>query len=398
MYSTAVRAHESGRQEHQQGTLLIVGAFLLVLLMALATSLFVVVQKNVVQARFFSHLNELRRYAGSGVNLAIHELTYEVTGSDGNLGTERWSPANDAGRDGKPATLDEGEGNGIPTPGEPNLISYPVGPVASSARLLVRTTDTAWPNVKHIVATAFNGDVIANVEVYAKGQSKSGFALGAAYVESGSELKLGGALLIDGHDWNPDGTPGSAPPVHGIATGVGDPPGTNASQLALQVGHNNTDQILGLGPNPSIGEVPKVDLDSLFDDFKSRARNVVPPGGYSNVSWGNYDANDLRVTYCDGDLALSGTSKGAGVLCVEGSLTLTGKTNFVGLIIVRGDVKLSGGGNEVQVYGSLVASNPSDLNFVVTGNPVIRYSSEALAKAFRLLGATYKIVYWSYRS
>src|SRR5262245_3149943 len=93
-------AHDRCSEDRERGTLLIVSALLLVMRMALATSFFMVVQKNVVQARFYGDLSELRRYAASGVNLAIHELSQDVAGGDGDLGTEVWTAANDTGRDG----------------------------------------------------------------------------------------------------------------------------------------------------------------------------------------------------------------------------------------------------------------------------------------------------------
>jgi hypothetical protein len=95
-------------------------------------------------------------------------------------------------------------------------------------------------------------------------------------------------------------------------------------------------------------------------------------------------------------VVLGGKTKGAGVLLVDGSLTLTGKSQFVGVILVRGDLKLSGGGNEVKIYGSLVVSRPTEINFRATGNPEVKYSSWAIAQAFNLLGKNFNVVAWDY--
>src|SRR5262245_26558451 len=118
------------RQEarHEEGNILISVFLLLLVIAALVSSNVLVVQKNSRQSVFFDHLGQLKRYADSGVNLAIHELRFGVGLGDGMIGTEMWTPADDTGRDGMPATGDEGEGDGIPTPGEGNLRPVPCGP------------------------------------------------------------------------------------------------------------------------------------------------------------------------------------------------------------------------------------------------------------------------------
>lgn len=386
--------NKNGRAE--RGAILFLCILLVVLLGALALSFSALVQKNSGQGRFFNNLGALRRYAETGLSLAIHEIGYGVNGGDGQIGTELWVAANDVGRDGVPATFDEGEGNGIPTPGEPNVFGSPIGPAPMGMRLCVHAWDTAWPNVTRIVSTAFNGESIANVEIYTHEEPRPVPDLAAAYVDPGTQIKFGGNLLLDGHDFHPDGTPGPDPAVYGISTATGDPAGSNALDLISQTAPKYYDQILGLGGKPSIGEVAPVDANALFDEFKARRSLVVPAGTYSDVVWGDWTKNDFQVTHATGDVVLGGTTKGAGVLIVDGTLTLTGGTNFVGVIIVRGDVKLSGGGNQVQVYGSLVVSDATELSFRATGSPQLKYSSWALAQAFRLLRGRPEVVCWDY--
>jgi hypothetical protein len=383
--------------QRERGAILFFCILLVVFVGGLTTAFTVVAQKNTVQGRYFNSLGALRRYAENGVQLAIHELSYGVNGGDGSIGTELWTTAGDVGRDGRPGTSDEGEANGIPTPGEPNLAPVPIGPSVLGMGLFVQTTDTAWPNVKRIVATAFNDEAIANIEVFARRTPRTPPPLGAAYVDAGTQVKFGGNLLIDGNDHNPDGTPGPAPPVYGISTSIGDPAGSSALDLALQVPSKYNDQILGLGGQPSIGEVPPVEMGPIFDEFKGKKTKTVPPGTHTDVVWGDWASKDLEVIHATGDISLGGNAKGAEVLVVDGSLTLTGKTQFVGVILVRGDVKLSGGGNEVQIYGSLIVSEPTELNFRATGSPEVKYSSWAISQAFALLGKDYEVVSWNYR-
>ena len=386
--------NKNGRAE--RGAILFLCILLVVLLGALALSFSALVQKNSGQGRFFNNLGALRRYAETGLSLAIHEIGYGVNGGDGQIGTELWVAANDVGRDGLPATFDEGEGNGIPTPGEPNVLGSPIGPAAMGMSLCVHAWPTEWPNVTRLVATAFNNESIANIEIYTHEEPRPVPDLAAAYVDPGTQIKFGGNLSLDGNDHHPDGTAGPGPAVYGISTATGDPAGSNAFDLVSQTPKKYYDQILGLAGKPSIGEVPPVDANSLFDEFKMRKSQEVPAGNYNDVQWGDWTKDEFKVTYASGDITLGGTMNGSGVLLVDGSLTLTGKSQFVGVIIVRGDVKLSGGGNEVKVYGSLIASDANELSFRATGSPELKYSSWALAQAFRLLRGRPEVVCWDY--
>jgi len=380
----------------ERGAILFLCILLVVLLGALALSFSALVQKNSGQGRFFNNLGALRRYAETGLSLAIHEIGYGVNGGDGNIGTELWVAANDLGRDGLAGTSDEGEGNGIPTPGEPNVAGSPIGPTIMGMSLCVHAWPTEWPNVTRLVSTAFNGESIANVEVYTHEVPRPVPDLAAAYVDPGTQIKFGGNLTIDGNDYMPDGTAGTGPAVYGISTAIGDPAGSNALDLIAQVEKKYYDQVLGKAGVPSIGEVTAVDANALFDEFKARKSQEVASGNYTDIKWGDWTKDDFQVTYASGDVTLGGTATGAGVLLVDGNLTLTGGTNWVGVVIVRGDVKLSGGGNEVQVYGSLVASNANELSFRATGDPQLKYSSWALAQAFRLLRGRPEVVCWDY--
>ncbi|MGC9512240.1 MAG: hypothetical protein ACP5D8_01230 [Fidelibacterota bacterium] len=63
-------------------------------------------------------LRYINYFTGAGIdNLMIDETRDDDIDNDGD-----WDPAtDDVGADGKPGTRDEGEGDGLPTPGEPNL-------------------------------------------------------------------------------------------------------------------------------------------------------------------------------------------------------------------------------------------------------------------------------------
>ncbi len=389
------------RGARERGNTLVVCFLAVTVMAAFASAHMIVIQKNVRQSNFMNEIGEMRRLADGGLNLALHELNFDVGSGDGNIGTEAWTTANDLGRDGVPSTGDEGEMDGIPTPGEPNCPGVPVGLAAKGMRLLVRSFDTSWPSVKRIVSTSYNSTSMAVVEVYAREAGGGVPGVGAVYVEPGVVLDLNGnAFLIDGHDTNPDGSAGPEAALPGLATETGSPAGSNASDLADQVPSGREDQIIGQGGIPSIGESGAVDFDTIFNAFKASATNIVIPGTYSNVVWGDYATSDNRVTYCNGDLHLSGDGSGSGVLIVEGSLTMSGKFTFVGLVIVKGDVRLTGGGSGVHIFGSAMIGQSLtaidvDPELGVSGNADIKYSSVGLAMASGLMGTTYSVLYWN---
>ncbi len=401
MERIGLRPQVHGRET---GNAIILSFLLVVLLTALSFAHFMVVQKNSRQAGFVSDLGKLRRYAESGVSLAIQKLEEGGTGA-GDVGTKLWTAVNDVGKDGRAWTGDEGEGDGIPTPGEPNLTASPLGPAAEGIGLLVSTTDTIWPNVKRIISTASNPDNLATIEVYARGEAMGIPGVGAVYVQPGAVLDFNGnALRIDGHDTNPDGTRGPGEAVYGLATSLGDPVRSNSDALIDQIPLGRVDQIMGQGGVPSIGETAPVDFDGLFKAFKESRSFQVDPGSYTNVVWGNDATGSYQVTYTKGDVRLSGNGKGAGVLVVDGSLILSGKFQFVGLVMVRGDVRLTGGGSEIHVFGSmmigqtLTAIDPvsilDPIDVRLSGNSEVRYSSLALARAKALLRPGYAVLYW----
>jgi len=366
-----------------------------ILMAALATAHFAVVQKNTGQSRFVNNKNSLRHYAEAGVRLAIHELTYDVGYSDGNIGTELWNEGYDLGRDGKPGTADEGEMDYIPTPGEPGLTPVSIGPADSGINLIVHTTDSEWSNVKRVVATAFNPEAIASVEVYMKRIQHNLPGLSAVYVQPGIVLDVNGeSFRISGKDTNPDGTPGSDGETYAISTAVGNPPGSNAEYLIDQVSTSYYDQIIGAGDVPSIGEVPATDFDSLFEAFKASRTQIIAPGTYDEAKWGDYATNDLQVTYCSGDLHMSGQASGAGVLVVDGMLDISGQFEFKGVVISRGDVSLSGGGQGIHIWGSLILGSKLT-TLGMSGNADIVYSSNTLKGITPILRDTYQVLYFS---
>ena len=396
------RFHRRSRQRaRDSGNAVILSLFLLTLLLGLATAQVSVNNKNIQSANYFLRRAELRKYADGGIDLAVHDLKNSISGYDGKIGTVAWTTANDLGADGVTGTADYGEGDGIPTIGEPNLTNVSIGPTNEAIRLLVHVADTATANVSRIVATATDNTASATVEAYARSTPSTIPRVGAVYVDPAVALDLkGNSFLIDGNDRNPDGTAGPDAAMPGITTFEGATPGVNQAALLAQIGAKQQDQVQGLGGAPSLGEDNSFNLDTLVSDFQSRATHSLPTGTYSNPSIGNASTDDYRITYVSGDIHLTGTGQGAGVLVVDGNVTITGQFDFQGLIIVTGDIRLSGGGASVHVWGSTMINQSitmTDPDLTVSGNAQLYYSSQALSNVEAALPSSYTVLYYNER-
>jgi len=376
---------------------------LVLLLMAgLTAALYVVTFSDTKQSVFYSDRGELLQYAQDGVSLALMELNYGTGGADGKIGTELWTTTNDLGKDGKASTKDEGEGDGIPTPGEANLSAVAIGPTASGVRLLVRSADTAWTGTKRIVSVAYNSRSMVAVEAYGGGASAALPGTGAMFVPGNTIYTLSGSnLTIDGRDTNPDGTAGPNPVTYGVTTPIGSPAGANKTALDSQLSSWGK-SILGIGGGTkgkaSLSEVVDPKFETIFNNYKSVSGVVnMAPGAYTKnqVVIGDYTKNLNQITYIKGDVQFSDMI-GAGVLLVEGNLKISGQAMFAGLVMVRGDCDLTGGGNGVHIYGALMVQNPlTPTQIKMTGNAHVIYSSNGLKWAKGQVGGKMAVRYWN---
>ncbi len=381
------------------GHAILIVLILMTFLAALATAQFAVAQKNSQSAAYLRDYCALKQYADSGIGLAMHDLQHDLSGNKGKIGTVSWTVASDYGRDGYAGTLDEGEGDGVPTPGEPNVAPVSVGPSSLAAGLIVHVADSGFANTKRIVAVAANANATATVSTFVRSTPASLPKVAAMYVDPNLALDLkGNAFLIDGNDHKLDGTPLSGGAVPGIATAIGSPAGTNKTLLLSQIPSKSYDQIIGKDTSPSIGEQAGVDLATIFNSLKAAKTVTLTPGTYSNSTMGTL-ANP-EFTYVSGDLQLSGNGTGAGALVVEGSVTFTGQFDFKGIVVVLGDIRLTGGGAGVHVYGSVLAGesftavDTTSSDVTLSGNADVYYSSEAISMVEGNMRTSYAIVYW----
>ncbi len=385
----------SGRVDNtREGNAAFLALVALTLLAGLSLAQFAVSKKSLEKSDFFLSRVELRRYAESGTALALHYLRSGIDG--GQIGTVDWDAASDdVGADGIGGTSDQGEDDGIPTPGEPNLAPATVGAGLRGVGLLVHVSDTTTAGVKLIVATSFTEQGAVTLETQVQQISITVPDTGPAYLPLGASLTLNGnSFAIDGTDSLPGGGFAPTSPAtdqYGLSTDVGG----WAALLAL-IGINQEDNVDGLDGPPSIGEGPPIDIDALVSQYSSAPNQEVTSGTYSNVTWGDWSTSDLQITYCPGDLHLSGQGNGAGVLIVDGDLDVSGQFEFTGLVIVTGEANFTGGGSGTHVWGTVLAKT----GLRVQGSAELRYCSEALdavAQSNRQ-NAGYETVYYAERS
>jgi hypothetical protein len=402
---TASRAWELNPRSpgRDRGTLLITTLLVLLLMAGLTTAFFVVAFAGSKQSVFYSGRDELRQYAEDGVSMAVMELNYGAGGGDGKIGTELWTTADDVGKDGKAGTGDEGEGDKIPTPGEPHLVSSAVGPISGGIGLLVHTEDSAWAGTKHVVSVAYNARSYVALEAYASHTPISMPSVGASYFPGSTAFQLSGNnYTINGNDTNPDGTPGPNPKNYAVTTPIGTPAGTNQTLLGAQLnpsGSSFTGLNGGAKGQASINEIADPQFESLFASYQNAQGVVNILGGdytKSGLTIGDYTKKLNQVTYVKGDLLVASGFTGAGILLVDGNLKMSGQSIFVGLVMVRGNTELSGGGNGVHIYGTLMDQNPLPPTTVkLTGNSHVDYSSAGLKWVQGVLGKKVTVRFWN---
>ena len=94
--------------------------------------------------------------------------------------------------------------------------------------------------------------------------------------------------------------------------------------------------------------------------------------------------NYFPIVYHYGDLSISGSGSGQGILLVEGNLNVQGRIDFYGPVIVTGGVDVRGtGSDDVKFYGGIMAQNVTLDDSRLTGNATVNYSSCAIKRALQ---------------
>jgi hypothetical protein len=132
------------------------------------------------------------------------------------------------------------------------------------------------------------------------------------------------------------------------------------------------------------GTYTEQDFYSLVARLVSSPDIIIPGGTLAgNNTFGT--RAEPKVTLIQGDMRLTGTADGAGILIIQGGVDvdLTGTLHFEGLVIVMGD-GISDNANEfddkgaAKIFGAMVVIG-DEVDVSIKGAPAVSYSSAALA-------------------
>ncbi len=147
--------------------------------------------------------------------------------------------------------------------------------------------------------------------------------------------------------------------------------------------------------------------NTTFNELKAMATKIISSGNVSGLApvtsgtpavcntavesnWGApEDKSNVCFTYFPimyhyGDLSISGTGAGQGILLVEGNLSVQGRIDFFGPVIATGGVNIRGtGSDDVKFYGGVMAQDVTLDDTKLTGNAEISYSSCAIKRALQ---------------
>jgi hypothetical protein len=203
----------------------------------------------------------------------------------------------------------------------------------------------------------------------------------------------GTAFKLSGKDTNLDGSKGPNPDVPGIGT-PGDP-----SLIAKQLTAKQQADVVGSGGPPSIQTVSTEDIMDYSKALGSLATQTWSDADAkeSNAKIGDRSKLVAQIAHAKGNLHLSGSSKGCGVLVVDGNLEVTGNFDFAGLIFVTGSVTFRGGGNKVVRGAIFTPGNVKGEDIEISGGIDIAYSSEAVATVEKQLSVGVELISWTQR-
>jgi hypothetical protein len=216
---------------------------------------------------------------------------------------------------------------------------------------------------------------------------------GAAILTLGTpRITTDGGASVSGLDTMINGTRG---PVANDVMGIATQPPHTGSELLANYTQNGSEAVYGVGPTPSIGATTTdYNLPGLLTIARNSAQNVVEPGTQTSLRLGDARRGDFQISYCPGDLALSGSNVGAGLLLVSGTFSNTGNFRWDGIVVVLGNVDIAG---TTLITGALI-QGPEGQTVTVSGSSTVRYSVEALSQISRILPQIYYVEGWRERA
>jgi hypothetical protein len=155
--------------------------------------------------------------------------------------------------------------------------------------------------------------------------------------------------------------------------------GTNFAALKALRTLTLTSSVSGVGPALTTG-VPPACKTTVENNWGAPLDNTSPCFNY------------FPIIYHYGDLSISGSGAGQGILLVEGNLNVQGQVSFFGPVIATGAVNVRGtGSDDVKFYGGLIASDVQLDDSKLSGNATVLYSSCANRRALQGSGVVTRL-------
>ena len=214
----------------------------------------------------------------------------------------------------------------------------------------------------------------------------------AIYVSSNTiSLNLNGNVDINGndHDINGNLVPGTSVPGFGVDNA------TDSAYVINNIKSKISYSIQGTGGAPSVHTVnDTTDWLTLTKNLIFAADISLPSGTYSTGTVLG-TAADPKITYTTGDVDLSGSAYGYGILIVNGNVSMSGNFTFHGIVIAYGNstITTKTTGNAGIYGGSIFVGENVDMQ--ATGNAELYYSSQSISNAkTNLKSSRFNILSW----
>ena len=206
-------------------------------------------------------------------------------------------------------------------------------------------------------------------------------------------LSVGGNAEVDGTDYYPPSWTGVGCTYNTGTASVLTNPGTSVTSTGSSVITGPVvRQTLNATDFTVFGDLTWNELVSMAEKTVSGTvgPNPVFSGSVCTVAninnWGsatpsNPCYNYFPIIYSPGDLNISSSGEGQGILLVGGDLDVTGGFNFYGVAVVMGSIRIPGTGGHINgttiTYGDGLISTTS----TTTGNSLLQYSSCSIQRA-----------------
>jgi hypothetical protein len=219
--------------------------------------------------------------------------------------------------------------------------------------------------------------------------------LGPALVVQGADVSvlLSGAYEISGGASPGIGVINAAPfngqsPTQMLRTAAGSgnitgggQPNPSVSDITDRI-RANPDQSLLLNPDYLwdfvFNQAPKI-ADNFLEGAQNWSEGNAPNlGSYDNSKAWNAPGQDPKITLVNGNLQISGSVSGGGMLIVTGDFSCSGLYSFNGLVLVVGTGKLAADGAGCGIEGELIIANLANTGGMIAfGTPSISISGNS---------------------